>query len=125
VSSSIHTRPAASFSWGMVPRCTRFRMASTVVPRWSAACGTLTRSAGGGPVGSCRASSPTPGRLDHQDWSRKPLEALLVCLVGIYRRFIAPCYRRGCPAAAPDRLHNNLRHGRRVRPVPDGVWGVG
>jgi hypothetical protein len=26
--------------------------------------------------------------------------------MGIHRRFIAPRYRRGCPVATPDRLHN-------------------
>jgi hypothetical protein len=40
--------------------------------------------------------------------SRKPLEGNLAPLVGIHRGFIARCYRRGCPAATPDRLHNSL-----------------
>ncbi len=35
-------------------------------------------------------------------------------LVGMHRGFIAHCYRRGCPATAPDRLHNNLRNGCRA-----------
>jgi hypothetical protein len=38
-----------------------------------------------------------------------PLEAILVRLVGIHRRFIARCYRRGCPAATPDCMHNSVR----------------
>ena len=28
--------------------------------------------------------------------------------VGIHRWFIAPRYRRGCPAVTPDRLHNSV-----------------
>jgi hypothetical protein len=52
-----------------------------------------------------------------------PLEAILVRLVGIHRRFIARCYRRGCPAATPDCMHNSVmaagfvkrRRPRRVR----------
>jgi len=35
-----------------------------------------------------------------QDRGYRPLEAILVRLVGIHRRFIAQRYRRGCPAVA-------------------------
>src|SRR5215204_4836791 len=33
--------------------------------------------------------------------TRKPLEGILVRLVGIHRGFIARSYRRGCPAVGP------------------------
>jgi len=36
------------------------------------------------------------------------LEAILVRLLGIHRRFITPRYRRVYPAATPDRLHNSV-----------------
>src|SRR5215211_8439574 len=46
--------------------------------------------------------------------SRKPLKATLAALVGIHRQFIARCYHRGCPAVAPQCLHNKTALDRRV-----------
>jgi hypothetical protein len=43
-----------------------------------------------------------------QDRGYRPLEAILAVLVGIHRHFIAHCYRRGCPAATPDCMHNSV-----------------
>jgi hypothetical protein len=49
------------------------------------------------------SSKPCLGR-------RFPSRAILASLMGIHPAFIARCYRRECPAAAPERLHNNLRN---------------
>jgi hypothetical protein len=55
------------------------------------------------------------GLRAEQTGTTSPLEGSLhAALVGIHRRFIARCYPRECPAATPDRLHNNSRNGRRV-----------
>src|SRR5215210_634877 len=68
LSSIIRTRPAASFSCSIVPRCTRFLTASTVNPSARAASSTLTPCLDGGPV----LSSPTPRRVDHQSPRASP-----------------------------------------------------
>src|SRR5215210_3120879 len=53
-----------------------------------------------------------------QDRGYRPLEAILVRLVGIHRGFIAHRYRRGCPAVGHQCLHNKIALYRRVR-----LWG--
>jgi len=42
------------------------------------------------------------------------LRSILAPLVGIHRQFIARCYHRGCPAVAPQCLHNKTALDRRV-----------
>jgi hypothetical protein len=42
------------------------------------------------------------------------LRSILAPLVGIHRQFIARCYHRGCPAVAPQCLHNKTKLDRRV-----------
>jgi hypothetical protein len=59
-------------SCSSVLRLIRPRTASTVTPKISAACATVTRCRL-----VCDRSSPTRGMLDHQDRGRKPLEANL------------------------------------------------
>jgi hypothetical protein len=46
-----------------------------------------------------------------------PLEAILVHLVRIHRRFIARCYPRACPAVGHQCLHNKTALYRRVHPA--------
>src|SRR5215216_2135836 len=93
-----------SFVVGRVPRLIRLRTAPSVMPNAAAAWATVRRSwfACGSPV----LPSPTREILEHQDQGRKPLEAILVRLVGIHRGFIATRYRRGYPAAAIDPLQS-------------------
>jgi hypothetical protein len=42
------------------------------------------------------------------------LRSILAPLVGIHRQFIARCYHRGCPAVAPQCLHNKTALDRQV-----------
>src|SRR5215213_11826887 len=75
--NSTNTVPP-SFVVGSVPRFIRLRTAPSVMPREVAACATVRRSWFA--CGSLVWPSPTREILDHQDRSRKPLEAILALL---------------------------------------------
>jgi hypothetical protein len=49
-----------------------------------------------------------PGVTRGADRGEQAPGRLQAALAGTYRRFTTCCYCRGCPAATPDRLHNNL-----------------
>src|SRR5687767_14057085 len=85
------------------------RAAASAIVSLSAPRPPLCASVRSSPISPCSLLYPS-------EYSRKPLEAILVRLAGIHRGFVA-CCRGGCPAVGHQCLHNKTALYRRVRLV--------